>query len=93
MIVFLRTLIFGNKMLPDFQDDKRNALDLDINVIPIWNQGITGKGVVVSILDDGRSLKITSFDVILVVHLSIPEFLNRGVARISPKRGLHLKSL
>jgi len=36
-----------------YLDDKRNALDLDINVIPIWNQGITGKGVVVSILDDG----------------------------------------
>ncbi|XP_065059960.1 neuroendocrine convertase 1-like [Rhopilema esculentum] len=36
-----------------YLDDKRNALDLDINVIPIWNQGITGKGVVVTILDDG----------------------------------------
>lgn len=37
-----------------FKDDKRKALDLDINVIPIWNQGITGKGVVVTILDDGK---------------------------------------
>ncbi|XP_032289718.1 furin-like protease 1, isoforms 1/1-X/2 isoform X1 [Drosophila virilis] len=27
--------------------------DLDMNVIPAWQQGITGKGVVVTILDDG----------------------------------------
>ena len=25
----------------------------DMNVVPVWKQGITGKGVVVSILDDG----------------------------------------
>lgn len=27
--------------------------DLDMNVIPAWKEGITGKGVVVTILDDG----------------------------------------
>jgi len=26
---------------------------LDMNVIPAWKQGITGRGVVVTILDDG----------------------------------------
>lgn len=26
---------------------------MDMNVIPAWQQGITGKGVVVTILDDG----------------------------------------
>lgn len=26
---------------------------LDMNVIPAWREGITGKGVVVTILDDG----------------------------------------
>lgn len=26
---------------------------LDMNVIPAWKEGITGKGVVVTILDDG----------------------------------------
>ena len=26
---------------------------LDMNVIPAWNNGYTGRGVVVSILDDG----------------------------------------
>jgi hypothetical protein len=36
------------------QDDKRKDQDLDIHVIPVWNQGITGKGVVVTILDDGK---------------------------------------
>lgn len=25
----------------------------DLNVLPVWQKGITGKGVVVSILDDG----------------------------------------
>lgn len=26
---------------------------LDMNVIPAWRQGVTGKGIVVTILDDG----------------------------------------
>ena len=26
---------------------------VDINVLPVWRKGISGKGVVVSILDDG----------------------------------------
>ena len=29
------------------------ANGLDMNVIPAWNDGYTGRGVVVSILDDG----------------------------------------
>lgn len=37
-----------------FQDDKRNMMDLDVNVIPVWIAGISGKGVVVTILDDGK---------------------------------------
>jgi len=36
-----------------YLDDKRSAMDLDVNVIPVWNNGISGKGVVVTILDDG----------------------------------------
>ena len=28
----------------------------DLNVIPAWMQGITGKGVVVSVVDDGKSI-------------------------------------
>ena len=30
----------------------------DHNVLPVWEQGVTGKGVVVSILDDGRLLGV-----------------------------------
>lgn len=26
---------------------------LDMNVIPAWKEGVTGKGIVVTILDDG----------------------------------------
>lgn len=28
-------------------------MGVDINVLPVWRKGISGKGVVVSILDDG----------------------------------------
>ena len=34
--------------------------NLDINVLPVWSKGISGKGVVVAILDDGM-LIIESF--------------------------------
>ena len=27
---------------------------IDINVLPVWAQGYSGKGVVVSVLDDGK---------------------------------------
>lgn len=27
--------------------------ELDMNVIPAWKEGVTGKGIVVTILDDG----------------------------------------
>ena len=36
--------------LPFFQ---QNKLLLDVNIEGAWKQGITGKGVVVAILDDG----------------------------------------
>lgn len=26
---------------------------MDTNVVPVWRSGITGKGVVISVLDDG----------------------------------------
>ena len=29
---------------------------MDLNVLPVWIQGYTGRGVVVSIVDDGMSL-------------------------------------
>ena len=32
----------------------QNRNNHDMNVRPVWDQGITGKGVVVSILDDGK---------------------------------------
>jgi len=36
-----------------YLDDKRTSMGLDVNVIPVWNAGVSGKGVVVTILDDG----------------------------------------
>ncbi len=29
-----------------------NSGGMDINVVPVWEQGVTGKGVVVTIVDD-----------------------------------------
>jgi uncharacterized protein YlxW (UPF0749 family) len=29
---------------------------MDVHVMSVWKQGITGKGVVVTILDDGKAL-------------------------------------
>ena len=37
-----------------FAVQKRNKQNM--NVIPAWQLGITGKGVVISILDDGMSV-------------------------------------
>jgi len=34
---------------------------VDINVLPVWKKGFTGKGVVVSILDDGKSYTYVEF--------------------------------
>ena len=31
----------------------RGPLGYDVNVLPVWKKGITGKGVIVCILDDG----------------------------------------
>lgn len=36
------------------QDDSRKDFDMDVHVMSVWRQGITGKGVVVTILDDGK---------------------------------------
>ncbi|KAF1744810.1 hypothetical protein MXB_812 [Myxobolus squamalis] len=33
--------------------DMRSGQKLDINVVPAWNKGFSGTGVVVTILDDG----------------------------------------
>jgi furin len=35
----------------DYSQNRGNGLDM--NVIPAWREGITGKGIVVTILDDG----------------------------------------
>ncbi|CAB3995406.1 Neuroendocrine convertase 1, partial [Paramuricea clavata] len=36
-----------------YLDDSRKGYDMDVHVMSVWKQGITGKGVVVTILDDG----------------------------------------
>lgn len=42
--------------VPVFQQDTRTSSSLpklDLHVIPVWQKGITGKGVVITVLDDG----------------------------------------
>jgi hypothetical protein len=33
---------------------------VDINVTPVWRKGITGNGVVLSVLDDGKFITIAT---------------------------------
>ncbi len=43
-------------LLRIFQQDTRTSSSLpklDLHVIPVWQKGITGKGVVITVLDDG----------------------------------------
>jgi len=35
------------------QGQTGGTVGYDINVVPVWRKGITGRGIVVSILDDG----------------------------------------
>lgn len=51
----LSTLKLSFLILP-FQQDTRTSSSLpklDLHVIPVWKKGITGKGVVITVLDDG----------------------------------------
>lgn len=52
----LNNYILQNGEILYFQQDTRSRFDLpklDLNVLPVYKQGITGKGVRISILDDG----------------------------------------
>jgi subtilisin family serine protease len=40
-------------VLQDNKGQTGGAAGIDLNVIPVWKKGLTGRGVVVSILDDG----------------------------------------
>lgn len=33
---------------------------VDINVTPVWRKGITGKGVVLAVLDDGKYITMAT---------------------------------
>lgn len=51
----LSTLKLSFLILP-YQQDTRTSSSLpklDLHVIPVWKKGITGKGVVITVLDDG----------------------------------------
>lgn len=39
--------------LRDARNLKESYPKMDLRVIPVWSMGITGKGVVVSVIDDG----------------------------------------
>ena len=49
--------IFLNNNLSDFQQNIGQSFGptgVDINVLPVWARGYSGKGIVVSVLDDGE---------------------------------------
>lgn len=50
---------------------------LDLHVIPVWQKGITGKGVVITVLDDGLEWNHTDISA-NYVSLSCPVFVTWG---------------
>ena len=51
---------------------------VDINVLPVWKQGITGRGVVLSVLDDGMHAPLgyisSPFTIDFIVEFDLIEF-------------------
>ena len=45
--------LFSDFVLQLNEGQTGGPVGVDINVLPVWRKGISGKGVVVSILDDG----------------------------------------
>ena len=43
----------------------------DLNVVPAWMQGITGKGVVVSVVDDGEFIAADYYECIHTLCMGI----------------------
>ena len=46
-----------NQLRISLQHDSRTDISLpklDLHVLPVWAKGITGRGIVVCVLDDGR---------------------------------------
>ena len=50
---YLFRLIIIMNGIQDNKGQTGGSPGIDLNVIPVWKKGLTGKGVVVSILDDG----------------------------------------
>lgn len=47
------TFICSQRDLTDTPVNDSKSVKIDLGVLPVWQKGYTGKGVVVSILDDG----------------------------------------
>ena len=54
--IYEASLIYGNNQLNIGQTG--GPAGRDINVVPAWMQGFTGKGVVVAVVDDGTLNKM-----------------------------------
>lgn len=56
-----------------------------MNVIPAWREGITGKGIVVTILDDGLEKDHPDLS---ANYVSIPYFMScHSIVDVSSKKG------
>ena len=68
---------------------------LDLNVVPAWIQGYTGKGVVVSIVDDGRPSSCAHWPCLTITGCTSSLSVCAGLERTHPDldnnfvRGLH----
>lgn len=62
---------------------------MDVHVLPVWNQGITGKGVVVTILDDGKFTCNQSYKVMVQISLVVFGHFT-AIKKTAMKVNLHL---
>ena len=65
---------------------------MDVHVLPVWNQGITGKGVVVTILDDGKfTCNQSCWTYKVMVQISLVVFGHfTAIKKTAMKVNLHL---
>ena len=56
-------------LLQENTGQTRGPSGLDLNVEPVWMQGITGRGVVVAFVDDGNNSQSSCIIIIVVSNV------------------------
>lgn len=73
--------------MPDFQQNIGQSFGptgVDINVLPVWARGYSGKGIVVSVLDDGEcnlSFKLNQLKQLVRILREMPFMQRKRLAK------------